>query len=95
MRYFIHMGKNEITSCPDGVGFKCPGEYYDTREDAQEELDAVVEVPLSDEEQYFLQREFEYMEVLKDFFKKAPNQTEDELITLFAETAFALYQGKD
>jgi len=97
MRYFVPMGKTEITSCPDGVGFKCPGEYYDTRELAEEAINLVapVEVPLSNEEQYFLQRKFE-VDIMQDFFNKVETtKTKDELITLFSETAFTLYQGKD
>ena len=98
MRYFIPMGKNEIVSCPDGVGFKCPGKYYAEREDAQEELDSrKVELPLSDEERYFLDREFE-TETIDSLFKlyehKRP-KSNDEIISAFAQVAVKLAEGRD
>jgi len=95
MRYFVPQEKDDVVGCPEGASFKCMGDYFDTRDEAQEFLNQrkhEAKMTLTDEEKYFLQREYED-EIMRSFYLQAPNKSKDELITLFAQTAVALSEG--
>ncbi len=90
MKFFVSNFKNDILSIEDDIFIKTTGEYFDNYEDAEKYITDRRISAL--EKEIFFDNQKAEENMINDFFKRAPNKTEEETISLMAELAVDLFE---